>query len=98
MKLAKLSDVFPKKLGLAPGIMVQAVGAEAVVIDAKSEICWQLNSPGYALMTEIRDHGSVADGASKLAGLYDVDDETLFADMADLVRSLMDAGLVIEMT
>ena len=77
-----------------PGsVLVREVGGEMVLLNLDSETYFGLNRSGAEIVARLTSLPLDVALAS-LAADFDVDEEVLRRDIQDLVRTLVDAGLV----
>jgi hypothetical protein len=78
-----------------PHVYHQEIEGEAVLLDADRELYFSLDPVGtrvWQLLGEGHDLKGVKD---RMLAEFDVDEATLDADLADLLRRLVAAGLVV---
>lgn len=89
-----MSDPLAMKVALADDVLVQEVSGESVLLDLGSETYFGLNESGtrfWQLLTEY-DNSELA--ILTMLDEYEVDEDTLRADMRQLIQGLSDAGLI----
>lgn len=79
-------------------VVFQEVSGETVLLDLNSESYFGLDEVGTRVWALINEGRAVDEMISTLLDEYDVDRATLEADVAALVTSLLEAGLVVEST
>lgn len=78
-----------------PGeVLFQEVSGETVLLDLASESYFGLDSVGTRIWTLLKDDKSVGQVLDALLEEYEVDRETLEADLAELLDNLLAAGLI----
>ena len=89
-----MTAVFTQIVVLSPDALFHEVGGEVVILDLKSEQYFGLDETGaraWQLLQESSDIQALYDGMLKD---FNVDPEVLNRDIQDLIKELLDAGLV----
>jgi hypothetical protein len=85
----------PPRLALAPDVVLQAVGDEAVMLKLHEEVAFALNSTG-ARVAQLLSAGEALDAiVGRLSREYDVPSGVIEPDVRDLVRTLLERGLLV---
>ena len=79
---------------LSPNVLFQQEKNEAVLLNLKSEQYYSLDDVGTQLWQLLDQYHDSEHVASLMSTKYDVDEMKLCADLADLIRQLVSAGLV----
>jgi hypothetical protein len=79
---------------LAPDVVVQTIGGEALVLNLRSETVYSLNASGARIAELIADGLETDTIVERLAREYGAEREAVARDVADLVAALLDKGLV----
>lgn len=82
----------------APGAVVEAVGADLVVLDLERGGAFRLNATGRFVYEELRQGRTPAASARALAARHAVDAARVERDVTDVLGQLLDAGLLAERT
>jgi len=77
-------------------VLFQEVSGETVLLDLNSESYFGLDEVGTRIWALIQEGRAVGEVVATLLEEYDVDRATLEADVAALLASLLEAGLVVE--
>ena len=85
---------FATRLSVPPDVLVSIVEDEAVLLNLKSERYFGLNQTGTTMLTTLTTSESVETAYQTLIGTFAVDPETLRQDVTELVRELIEHGLV----
>lgn len=83
-----------RRFELAPGVVVQPVGEQAIVLDSSSGDYFELNASGYRILKQLLAHGSSLEGLGALFADVDGDVAKLAADREQFIRALLEAGLL----
>ena len=78
----------------SPNVLARSVGDELVLLDLQSELYFGLDQVAAAMWTAICEHGSVLAAHGALVEMFDVDEDTLRADLNELVGQLVDKRLL----
>ena len=85
---------FETRLTVAPDVLISIIDDEAVLLNLKSERYFGLNRTGTTMWTALTTAESIQTAYQALASKFPVDAETLRHDVNDLVRELIENGLV----
>ncbi|MDH3679145.1 MAG: PqqD family protein [Acidimicrobiia bacterium] len=77
------------------GVVARVVSDETVVVDLDSERYFSLNTTGAVVWSAVIAGRSVEQAAMELAEIYDVADQTARVDAEEIVRQLVEAGLLL---
>lgn len=88
-------DINGKQFTLSDKASFRAIGEEGVVLMVDSGQLYSTNTTGTAFLTQIADHPSADRALDALLADFDVDRETLAADLGELLGYLVDEGVVI---
>lgn len=82
------------KIEISEDVLFQEVSGETVLLDLASEQYFGLDSVGTRIWTLLSE-GAAADAVvDRLLGEYEVERETLAADVDELMARLAEAGLI----
>jgi hypothetical protein len=84
----------PERVEVAPDVVFRQVSGEAVILDLGSERYYGLDETGTRMWVLLAEHGSLAGVRERLLAEYEVAPEDLERDLAELVRRLIDEGLL----
>ena len=79
---------------ISPEVLSQEVDGETVLLDMKGECYFGLDAIGTRIWQELKDGREPKSVVSVLLEEFDVDRETLEADLKRLIGELSEAGLV----
>jgi hypothetical protein len=82
------------RLSVPPDVLVSIVDDEAVLLNIKRERYFGLDRTGTAMWTALTTAESVEAAYQSLVGRFAVEPEILRRDLNDLVRQLIEHGLV----
>jgi hypothetical protein len=84
------------RLALARNISMQGLGGEegGVLLNLTSGEMYTINETGLAFLKELDGNRSIAEIADELVKAFDVDIETLTADLVELTDGLVDESLL----
>jgi len=85
---------FETRLTVAPDVLISIIDDEAVLLNLKSERYFGLNRTGTTMWTALTTAESIQTAYQTLVSKFPVDAETLRHDVDDLVRELIEHGLV----
>lgn len=77
-----------------PHVLCRLVGHEAVLLDLQSGLYFGLDRVGTQMWTLLAEGRTQREVATSVAGEYDVDPARVHADLAALVATLRDRGLL----
>jgi hypothetical protein len=83
-----------KSVSLSPDALFQVVSGETVILDLASETYFGLDPVGTRIWELMEEKGCLQPVFDTLLGEYDVDEERLEEDFANLLDSLDEAGLI----
>ena len=83
-----------QQISISPHVLFQEISGEAVLLDLASENYFGLDTVGTRVWQLLNEGSSVSDIVETLLGEYEVERETLEADVANLLDELKVAGLV----
>ncbi len=79
---------------LSKDVLSQEIDGEAVLLDMKSECYFGLNEVGSKILATLQKGATLDYLVSSLQGDYEVDKDTLEADISVLLSELLEAGLI----
>ena len=83
-----------QQMRISPDVLFQEVSGEMVLLDLESETYFGLDEIGARIWTRLSEGDSPAQIVNRLLDEYEVDRNTLEKDVAALLGSLVEAGLV----
>jgi hypothetical protein len=89
-----MADAVDRQLLANPLITAQRMEAGAVLMDAATGECFELNRVGADVWEQIASGGEVTKVVAVLASRYGVAEERVSADVAKLIEELLARGLV----
>jgi Coenzyme PQQ synthesis protein D (PqqD) len=78
------------------GILVREVDRELLLLDTENDRVHQLNETASFVWRQVDDAGSAEEIAALMAGAYAADPAVLADDVNQILRRLVDMGLIIE--
>lgn len=85
-----------RRFTIPPDVMTQEVSGETVLLDLSSEGYYSLDAVGTRIWQLLGEKGDLQAVFDQMLLEYEVESERLEQDLADLIRGLLDAGLVEE--
>lgn len=79
---------------LGKDVLIQEVGAEAVLLNLNTELYFTLDDVGACMVKTLQASGSVTEAVDKLWQEYEVDKNQLLADLTKLVEECQSHGLL----
>lgn len=89
-----MSLSFATKITTPAHVLVREVEGESVLLDLERETYYGLDTVGTRMYSALAAADSIEEAYAQLLDEYDVDPETLRADMAALIDDLVRQGLV----
>ncbi len=89
-----MSVSLPTQITMNPDILFQELEGETVLLNLANEQYFGLDDIGTRMWQLLDEQDNVEAVVSQMLSEYDVDAETLRADLATLINSLVEAGLV----
>jgi len=83
-----------QKVSISPEVLFQEVSGEMVLLDLASESYFGLDEIGARIWDLLESGSSVGEALDVLMGEYEVERETLEADVWELLGKLVEAGLI----
>jgi len=83
-----------QRIEISPDVLFQEVGGETVLLDLESEHYFGLDAVGTRIWALLGEGASVGAVVDTLLQEYEVERETLEADVAELLSRLAEAGLI----
>ena len=81
-------------LRLRAGVVLQRLGAEAVLLDTAQGSYFELNPSGVVVLEHLLTGGSLGSAAAELSERYEIDALTAERDSAELLSALNRSGLL----
>lgn len=88
---------FDSRFSPRPGVHVRIVDDGAVILDARSGACFELNRIGAQIWSALAESKSLREISQDLGRRYPIDQDTLATDVDRLVGQFVRAGLVEEL-
>ena len=85
---------FSSRAQIAPEVMIQEVGGEAVLLDLKTERYLGLNEVGTRMWQALMESDSIQAAFDSLLAEYDTTPQQLEEDLRDLVDRLLENALI----
>jgi hypothetical protein len=89
-----MNDQIPASVEMGDSVIFQTLHDEVVLLNLTQHEYYGLDSVGADAWQLLLKHRNVADAASALQALYDVDEQTARRDLETLVKELLAAGLL----
>ena len=83
-----------QKVTISPEVLFQEVSGEMVLLDLSSESYFGLDVIGARIWGLLESGSTVGEVLDTLMGEYEVERETLEADVGELLGRLLEAGLI----
>ena len=83
-----------QKVTISPEVLFQEVSGEMVLLDLSSESYFGLDAVGARIWGLLESGSTVGEVLDTLMGEYEVERETLEADVGELLGRLLEAGLI----
>lgn len=87
-------DLFRSSFVVPDDVVSREIDGETVILDLKSGTYFGLDAVGTRVWQLLVEHGRVQPVLDALLAEYDVDEETLRADLTELLRQLRDKHLL----
>jgi hypothetical protein len=91
----------PTRIAISPDALFQELDGETVLVDPHRGIphgVCGLDNIGSRMWQLLAEHGNVATAVEQLLAEYDMDEATLYRDLANLIAELTEEGLLIVQT
>ena len=85
---------FAQKITVSPEALFQEVSGETVILDLNSEQYFGLDEIGTRIWQLLQENADIQTAYETMLQEYDVEPETLKADVEKLLQELINAGLV----
>jgi len=83
-----------QKVTISPEVLFQEVSGEMVLLDLSSESYFGLDAVGARIWGLLESGSTVGETLDTLLQEYEVERETLEADLGELLDRLLEAGLI----
>lgn len=90
----EMSTSFSQRVKIPDHVLVSDLQGESVILNVNSERYYGLDRVGTRFLTLLSDSDSIELAFEALLAEYDVDADTLRADITDLLNDLSEQGLV----
>jgi hypothetical protein len=84
----------PAKVVVPADVLAQEFEGETVLLDLRSERYYVLDDVGTRMWELLSTLGDPAAACTRLLEIYEVDEETLRRDLAELIGRLAEAGMI----
>ncbi|NLW49901.1 MAG: PqqD family protein [Candidatus Brocadiaceae bacterium] len=89
-----MADVpFSQRVSAAENVLINVLDGEAVLLNLDNETYYGLDEVGARMWQVLMESDSIQSAYEALLDEYDVEPETLRADMRDLIARLVEQGL-----
>jgi hypothetical protein len=85
---------FPSRVNLSDNVLFQEIEGECVLLDMASEQYFGLDDVGTRIWRLLSENPDTTSALTELQKIYEVDEETLRADLVKLITELSSKGLV----
>lgn len=85
---------FSKRFSPKPDVLVRELDGEAVILNLGDESYYGLNESGTRMWQTLINAASIDDATKELLNEYEVEEQTLRADLAKLIGSLLERKMV----
>ena len=92
--MKSMDDILAGRFWPSSEVRLRVVQGEAILLDLASEEIYRLNATGTRLWQELADHHDPKIALQTLMTEFDVEQDLLHSDMADLLEQLLEAGLI----
>lgn len=75
-------------------VVMRQLHDNSIVINLKNEIAYKLDETGTSIWLALQAHNRVADALAHLTDEYDISEEAIVKDVAELINKLVSAGLI----
>jgi hypothetical protein len=77
-------------------VMMRVVGSDAVIVDLEGGMYFGLNEVGAEIWKHLAAGASLAEIEGAVMAEFDVDHQTVYADVRRIVRELLESHLITE--
>ena len=81
---------------LSPGIVVETVDDEAILLNAEEDVFFGLNPVGYTIVTFMTDGSTVGEIIEQITTEFEVEPKEAEVDVREFLESLLEAELISE--
>lgn len=92
--MSGISELLARYYWPSSNVRLRVVSGEAILLDLASEEIFRLNATGTRLWQELAEHHDPGIALQALGAEFDVVQDVLRRDMADLLEKLLEAGLI----
>ena len=89
-----MTELSKLRLKISPDVHSQEVGGETVLLDLQSESYFGLDEVGTRIWQLLQENGDMGSIFETILNEYEVEEEQLLQDIEDLIKKLVEAGLV----
>lgn len=89
-----MTENLPGKVILSPEVLFRELDGEAVMLDLETERYYGLDEVGTRIWELFAEHGETEVVIAQMLAEYEVEEEQLRRDLAQLLSELAEAGLV----
>ena len=83
-----------QNITLAPDVLLQELAGESVLLNLNSEEYFGLDEVGSRMLSVLTDSASIQQASDRLLEEYEVEPEKLHQDLIELIKKMVDHGLV----
>ena len=89
-----MSPTFSQRASVPENVLFRELDGEAVILDLERESYYGLDDVGTRMWLAVTEAESIEAALASLQREYDVDDDTVRADLAELLDRLVERGLI----
>lgn len=89
-----MNDALPLAVTIGDAVLYQELEDEAVLLNMENQHYYGLNDVGARMWKSLMEAGTIAAAGDLLGETYDIDRDVIRADLENLVRDLLKAGLL----
>ena len=83
---------------LAPGLELETVDDEAILLNVEEDVFFGLNPVGFTIVTFVQNGHSVAEIIASVVEEFEVTSDEATEDVHDFLSALIDAELLVSVT
>ncbi|OLE09742.1 MAG: hypothetical protein AUI36_41315 [Cyanobacteria bacterium 13_1_40CM_2_61_4] len=89
-----MTHPFTSRVSVAPSVLFQVVGEEAVMLNLKTELFLGLDAMGTRMWTLLTESPSIQLAYNSLLGEYDVEPARLQRELNEFINKLLEQSLI----
>ena len=89
-----MTHPFTSRVSVAPSVLFQVVGEEAVMLNLKTELFLGLDAMGTRMWTLLTESPSIQLAYNSLLGEYDVEPARLERELNEFINKLLEQSLI----